>query len=102
MNRREAFNATIKHREPERLLVDFGKHIGSFHRSAYAMLMAHLGLKSEARILDRMAQNVVLDETLCKRLGIDFRWIVPNWVGIHDVEIDDLRALRLSFGRHPS
>ena len=88
MNRREAFNTTLNHREPERVLVDFGKHIGSFHRRAYVVLMAQLGLKSEARILDRMAQNVVLDEALCKRLGIDFRWIVPNWVGVRDMELD--------------
>jgi uroporphyrinogen decarboxylase len=52
------------------------------------MLNAHLGLKLEARILDRMAQNVVLDEAICERLGIDFRWIVPNWVGMRDIEID--------------
>jgi len=89
MNRREAFFATTNHQEPDRVLVDFGKHIGSFHRSAYKVLMTHLGLKSEVRILDRMAQNVVLDEDVCARLGIDFRWIVPNWVGVHDVEIDD-------------
>jgi len=88
MNRREAFNVTMEHREPERLLVDFGKHIGSFHRNAYKVLMTHLGLKSEVRILDRMAQNMVLDEVLCKRLGIDFRWIVPNWVGVRDMELD--------------
>ena len=88
MNRREAFIATINHQEPDRVLVDFGKHIGSFHRSAYDMLNAHLGLKLEARILDRMAQNVVLDEAICERLGIDFRWIVPNWVGMRDIEIN--------------
>jgi len=88
MNRREAFNATVNHQEPERVLVDFGKHIGSFHRSAYDMIKAHLGLKSKSRILDRMAQNVVLDEAICKRLGIDFRWVVPNWVGVQEIEID--------------
>jgi len=88
MNRREAFIATINHQEPERVLVDFGKHIGSFHRGAYDMLNAHLCLKLEARILDRMAQNVVLDEAICERLGIDFRWIVPNWIGVRDIEVD--------------
>jgi len=88
MNRREAFQATVNHQEPERLLIDFGKHIGSFHRGAYDILNAHLGLKLEARILDRMAQNVVLDEAICERLGIDFRWIVPNWIGVRDIEID--------------
>jgi len=88
MNRREAFEATVNHLQPERVLVDYGKHIGSFHRNAYAPLAAHLGLEVEARILDRMAQNVVLDEAVCQRLGIDFRWLVPRWVGVHDVEID--------------
>lgn len=88
MNRRDLFEATINHGQPERVLVDYGKHIGSFHRSAYTLLTEHLGLEVETRILDRMAQNVVLDEAVCQRLGIDFRWLVPHWVGVHDVEID--------------
>jgi uroporphyrinogen decarboxylase len=88
MNRREAFYATMEHQEPDRVLVDFGKHIGSFHISAYKKLIDHLGLSNKARILDRMAQNVVLDEAICERLGIDFRWIVPNWVGVRDIDID--------------
>lgn len=91
MNRREAFAATVAHREPDRVLVDYGKHIGSFHRLAYGRLREHapeLGLPAEPTILDRMAQNVVLPEALCQRLGLDFRWIVPRWVGVHDVVID--------------
>jgi uroporphyrinogen decarboxylase len=90
MNRREAFAATVAHREPERVLVDYGKHIGSFHRLAYERLSQHapeLGLPQPA-ILDRMAQNVVLPERLCERLGLDFRWIVPNWVCVQDIEFD--------------
>jgi len=78
----------MKHQEPERVLVDFGKHIGSFHRRAYDLLKAQLGLESETKILDRMAQNVVLDEAVCRRLGVDFRWIVPHWVGVQDMELD--------------
>ncbi len=88
MNRREAFAATVNHQEPERVLVDYGKHIGSFHRQAYEQLIAYLGIETDIQILDRMAQNVVLDEAVCQRLGIDFRWIVPHWVGVRDVEID--------------
>ncbi len=75
MNRREAFTATVNHREPDRVLVDYGKHIGSFHRLAYERLRAHapeLGLPAEPAILDRMAQNVVLPEALCQRLGWTF------------------------------
>ena len=88
MNRRTAFAATVNHHEPERVLVDYGKHIGSFHRNAYQQLKGHLGIQAETNILDRMAQNVILDEAVCQRLGIDFRWIVPHWVGVQDIEID--------------
>ena len=91
MNRREFFAATVAHREPERVLVDYGKHIGSFHKLAYDRLRDHapeLGLPQQPVILDRMAQNVVLPEHLCQRLGLDFRWIVPHWVGTRDIEID--------------
>jgi uroporphyrinogen decarboxylase len=91
MNRREAFAATVNHREPDHVLADYGKHIGSFHRLAYGRLRAHaseLGLPEQPVILDRMAQNVVLPERLCQRLGLDFRWVVPHWVGVQDIEID--------------
>lgn len=92
MNRREIFTATINHQQPERVLVDYGKHIGSFHVNAYKTLKEALGIQTETKILDRMAQNVKLDEEICQRLGIDFRWVVPNWVGMRDVEIDGERG----------
>lgn len=92
MNRREIFAATLNHQQPERILVDYGKHIGSFHVNAYEQLKAALEIQSETRILDRMAQNVILDDEVCQRLGIDFRWIVPHWVGVRDVEVDGERG----------
>jgi uroporphyrinogen decarboxylase len=91
MNRREAFAATVHHRAPERVLVDYGKHIGSFHRLAYERLRAYapeLVLPEQPILLDRMAQNIVIPEPLCQRLGLDFRWVVPRWVGVRDIEID--------------
>lgn len=90
MNRRECFEALVNHQEPDRVLVDFGKHIGSFHVMAYEQLKQHMGILigSETRILDRMAQNVVLDEAICQRLGIDFRWVVPHWVRVRDIQVD--------------
>jgi len=89
MNRRENFHAIVNHREPERVLVDFGKHIGSFHLNAYERLKSELGIKTKTQILDRMAQNVVLDEEICQQLGVDFRWIIPHWVDVQDIEIKD-------------
>lgn len=88
MNRREAFQAIVNHQEPERILVDFSKHIGSFHKIAIGRLKKHLGIETETRILDRMAQNVIIDEPVIQRLGIDFRWVVPRWVDVRDIKID--------------
>jgi uroporphyrinogen decarboxylase len=73
------------HEQPDRLLLDMGKHIGSIHRRAYIKLKEYLGddrLVNESLILDRMAQTVVPDEALLQRFDIDFRWIVPNWVQV--------------------
>jgi uroporphyrinogen decarboxylase len=87
MDRRTAFTAILNHQEPERVLVDYGKHIGSFHVNVYEQIKTHLGVQSKTKTLDRMAQNVVLDEEICQKLGIDFRWVVPNWVGVRDIKI---------------
>jgi len=85
MTPRECFHAAMNHEQPDRLLLDMGKHIGSIHRRAYIKLKEHLGddsMVNENRILDRMAQTVVPDESLLQRFDIDFRWIVPNWVQV--------------------
>ncbi len=91
MNSRERFHAAMSHQPTDRVLIDYGKHIGSFHRDAYINLSEYLRdvpMHDGSRILDRMAQNVVLDEALCQRFGIDFRWVVPHWVNVRDVTID--------------
>ena len=85
MTPRENFKAAFNHQQPDRVLIDMGKHIGSIHKKAYLKLRDYLGdvpMHNEGRILDRMAQTVVPDEALLLRLGIDFRWLVPNWVQV--------------------
>lgn len=87
MTPRENFYAAMNHQQPERMLVDMGKHIGSIHKKAYIKLRDYLGnvpMENEDKILDRMAQTVVPDEALLQRLGIDFRWVVPNWVQVRE------------------
>ena len=89
MTPRECFHAAMNHEQPDRLLLDMGKHIGSIHRRAYVKLREHLGddsMVNENLILDRMAQTVVPDESLLQRFDIDFRWIVPNWVQVTERE----------------
>jgi uroporphyrinogen decarboxylase len=92
MNRRERFEAVVNHREPDRVPIDLGRHVGSLHRRAYAKLAEYLAdpdLKNHNKILDRMVQNVIPDEKLLQKFGIDFRWLVPNWVGVEDIEGED-------------
>ena len=91
MTPRECFHAAMNHEQPDRLLIDMGKHIGSIHRRAYISLKEHLGdasMVNENKILDRMAQTVVPDESLLQRFDIDFRWVLPNWVQV--TERDDV------------
>jgi uroporphyrinogen decarboxylase len=81
----------MNHEQPDRLLLDMGKHIGSIHRREYIKLKEYLGdnsMVNENMVLDRMAQTIVPDESLLQRFDIDFRWIVPNWVQV--TERDDV------------
>lgn len=89
MTPRECFRVAMNHQQPERLPIDMGKHIGSLHRRAYVKLRDYLGdvpMVNESRVLDQMAQTVWPDEALLKRLDIDFRWLVPNWVQLTERE----------------
>lgn len=89
MTPRENFKAAMNHQQPQRMLVDMGKHIGSIHKRAYPKIRDYLGkvpMQNEGLILDRMAQTVVPDEALLQRFGVDFRWIVPHWVQVKERE----------------
>ncbi len=46
MTPRENFHAAMNHQQPDRLLIDMGKHIGSIHRKAYARLKEYLGMRA--------------------------------------------------------
>jgi uroporphyrinogen decarboxylase len=89
MDRRERFRRITSFREADRVPVDLGSHVASIHRVSYAKLKAYLhddALVNGDVILDRMVQNVVPDEKLLQRYGIDFRWIAPRWIDVVDVD----------------
>ncbi|MBS1252034.1 MAG: Uroporphyrinogen decarboxylase [Anaerolineales bacterium] len=92
MTPRERFAAVTNHQEPDRVPIDWGRHVGSIHRNAYIKLKEHLGdpdLQNEDKILDRMVQNVYPDGRLLRKFGVDFRWLEPNWVDVEEVEGED-------------
>lgn len=89
MTPRENFKAAMERTGPERVPLDMGKHIGSIHKTHYAEVataLPDLKLENGTRILDRMAQTVVPDEALLEHFGVDFRWLVPNWVQLRERE----------------
>jgi uroporphyrinogen decarboxylase len=94
MNRREIFKRTMNHEEAGRVLVDQGKQVTSIHRLAYPAIRKVMGLpEKQGRILDRMSQCVWSDEDLLEAWNIDFRWIVPNWVQIQEIDKDNYRNM---------
>lgn len=87
MTPRENFKASMERAAPKWVPLDMGKHIGSIHKRHYAALkrlLPRIDLKNDDLILDRMAQTVVPDEALLEHFGIDFRWLVPNWVQVRE------------------
>ena len=89
MTPRENFKAAMDRSGPEWVPVDMGKHIGSIHKKHYARLrplLPDVEINNGDLILDRMAQTVVPDEALLQRFGVDFRWLVPNWVQVTERE----------------
>lgn len=91
MTPRERFAKITSFQEADRVPIDMGSHVASIHRNSYVKLRDHLQdneLTHESMILDRMVQNVVPDEKLLQRYGVDFRWVAPNWVDVTDVDED--------------
>jgi len=90
MNSRERFNTAMNHEPTDRVLIDMGKQVGSLHKFEYQRLYEYLGkpewMQNHDVILDRMAQSIVPDEELLQKFGVDFRWLIPNWVGIKPFE----------------
>ena len=67
MNRRERFALAMDHRQPDHVLSDFGKYIGSFEKAAYIRMREYLqdpSMKNDELILDPMAENILTDEKL--------------------------------------
>ena len=90
MNSRERFTKAMNHEPTDRVLVDMGKQVGSLHKFEYQRLYEYLGkpewMQNHEVILDKMAQTIVPDEALLQKFGVDFRWLIPHWIGVKPFE----------------
>lgn len=93
MTRREIFDATMAHKAEGRVLVDQGKQVAAIHKYAYNPLREAMGLKpidlKDMKILDRMSQCIWSDEDFLQACHIDFRWVVPPWMQVKQVDEDN-------------
>ncbi len=73
MTSRERVLATLDHREPDRVAVDFSGHRSSgIMAMAYARLRAHLGLPAKPiRVYDPVQQLAIVDEDVLERFQVD-------------------------------
>ena len=96
MKPRERFIKAMNHEPVDRVLIDMGKQVGSLHKFQYQRLYEYLGrpewMQNHDVILDRMAQTVVPDEKLLEKFGVDFRWLIPHWVGVTPFEKNGRRG----------
>lgn len=84
----------MNHQEAEKVLLDHGKQVSSIHTDIYNPIRKEMGLPEKpCRILDRMSQCVHTDEDLLELWDIDFRWLIPNWTQIRDVDANHYRNL---------
>ena len=76
---RERVLAAINHEEPDRVPIDLG---GTFASSivldAYDRLKEHLGLEHETKVMSKLNQLALPDESILQRFGVDTRPIMAG------------------------
>lgn len=74
MTPRERVLSALNHKEPDRVPLDFGSTaVSSIVQQAYEKLKAHLGIKSETKILGKQGMVACVDEEILKLFKIDTR-----------------------------
>ena len=79
MNGRERIQATLNHREPDRVPFDLGStQVTGIHTVAYRALRERLGLPAVTPAMCDHIQGLAMpDDELLDRLGVDVRGLFP-------------------------
>ena len=78
MTSRERVLKALNHQIPDRIPIDLGGFQTGIHRSAYADLIRHLGIRDNVTILDPVQQLAKPCEEILKRFHVDFRYVVAH------------------------
>ncbi|HON93350.1 MAG TPA: uroporphyrinogen decarboxylase family protein [Sedimentisphaerales bacterium] len=78
MTSRERVLKTLNHQTPDRVPIDFGGFQTGIHKTAYAALVKHLGLREEIAILDPVQQLARPSEAVLERFHVDTRYVLAH------------------------
>ena len=79
MTSRERVIAALSHRQPDRIPLDLGGTRNSgMVAEGYDRLKAHLGLRTETKLIDRMMRIAEIEEPVLNALEIDCRGVNPG------------------------
>jgi uroporphyrinogen decarboxylase len=79
MTSRERVMAALSHRQPDRVPMDLGgTRNSSMVVEGYDRLKAHFGVRTEARLIDRMMRIAEIEEAILRAMEIDTRGVNPG------------------------
>lgn len=75
MNSKERFIAALNHKEPDRVPLDLGGWVTTISINTYNRLLKKMGIQGEGQVFDWLRQNVMPEEDVLERLGVDTRYV---------------------------
>jgi len=78
MTSRQRLLKAVRREVPDRVPIDLGGFQTGIHRSAYAALLEHLGLREEIQILDPVQQLARPSEEVLRRFRVDTRYVCAH------------------------
>ena len=101
MTSRERFNLTVNHKQPDRIVIDFGSTaVTGIHVLAVENLRKYYGLKSvPVRVIEPYQMLGLIDDDLLEAMGIDVigAWSKNSMFGIYNHE--PLKELKTFWGQ---
>ncbi len=98
MKPRERVKIALSHEEPDRPPIDLGGTVSGIHNEAYTNLVSHLGLSlptiTDLRDVQQLARQ---DDSILKRLGVDFRHVSLRTIPGPGSIVVDRSSGRMSF-----
>ncbi len=91
MSARGRMLKALNHEVPDRVPIDLGGNQTGIHKFAYAVLLAHLGIRDDILIMDAVQQLAQPCEAVLERFHVDTRYIAAKAAAGTEVRIEQNR-----------